>query len=220
MNSDKSIRRHKNFPPIYGQLANHQRNEPWDHCQRVSELHAWAERFDVEFKLQISAIVIGVERLGRHTLGQFRRGHNALGLRGEIILDETHVRENGRADRCWRLLGTLLHEMLHAWQQLHGRDSRSTYHNSEFRRKAAELGLLVSREGVTGYVPGSAFFSLLERYGVQVPFTAEPIIRVQEERHGNSKLKLWVCGCPVRVRVAIKDFAAVCLRCGCRFEQA
>jgi hypothetical protein len=39
------------------------------------------------------------------------------------------------------------------------------------------------------------------------------------QRPGSSKLRLWMCDCPVRVRVAVADFRARCLECGCLFRR-
>jgi hypothetical protein len=202
---------------IYDALAQHQKTErAWEYRECLVMLHAWAKTFVFEFKLGIPAVAIGIERLGRNRLGQFRRGHNSLGLQGEILIDEEHLRENASDECWWRVLGTLFHELLHGWQQTHGKDSRSNYHNKQFRRKAADYGLLVSENGVTDYEPESPFFDLLRRHGVIVPRLPEPV-RFQR-RMESSKLKLWMCGCPVRVRVAVPDFMARCEKCGNRFE--
>jgi len=136
----------------------------------------------------------------------------------EIAIDEHHA----ESDEFWKPLGTLLHEMLHLWQHIHGAPPRSfafNYHNTQFREKAATLGLIVDRWGNTCYLPGnSPFFNLLNEYGVTPP-SLPPIEKQLSRmgRSGSSKLKLWECGCPVKVRVAVPHFRARCLVCNSLF---
>ncbi|HVX12743.1 MAG TPA: SprT-like domain-containing protein [Pirellulales bacterium] len=140
-------------------------------------------------------------------MGHFRYGHNGFGLKGEIAINTLYLNKREQ----WQILGTLLHELLHGWQQVHGTPGKRNHHNEEFREKAAGLGLLIDRHGVTGYAASSPFKELLRRNGVDVPDTESfPVIQRQPSK---SKLKKWSCGCPVNVRVAISDFRAVCLIC-------
>jgi hypothetical protein len=48
------------------------------------------------------------------------------------------------------IMGTLVHEMVHLWQQEHGPPSRSTYHNTEWAGKMEEVGLMPSNTGQPG----------------------------------------------------------------------
>jgi hypothetical protein len=201
---------------IYDELAEHQRNEPWNYQDVVRNLQIWAERFDFAFKLHLSELVIAIDRMNGRRLGQFRPGYNGLGLKGQVTISERHLRANLGSEAWWRVLGTLFHELLHDWQQTHGKPSRGKYHNVEFRRKAADLGLIVDRRGVTQYAPQSPFFELLARYDIEVPNLAQP---APMSRGAGSKLKLWICRCPVRVRVAVPCLNAVCLTCGEKFRR-
>jgi hypothetical protein len=106
-------------------------------------------------------------------------------------------------------LGTLLHELLHAWQQAHGKPGKRNYHNKQFRDKAREFGLIVQSNGVTEYARDSRLEDLLRKYGIHVPDLPEPVLPLK----GESKLKLWFCGC-TKVRVAVPHFRAQCLICG------
>lgn len=207
---------------IYEALADHQKREPWEFSDVIQELHDWACRFNLEFKLQIPEVTIGIDRL-RRADGQFRYGHNGLGLRREIILNRQHIEEGLSPEEWYDVLGTLLHEQLHAWQEEHGKPSKRNYHNRQFQRKAAELGLIVSPQGYQQYETPehSPFFSLLEKHEIRLPKLSEPDrLKGHRKRAGNSKMKLWVCACrpPIKVRVGRKDFQARCLICGCNFE--
>jgi hypothetical protein len=203
--------------PIYRVLAEHQRSAgDWDYRPVLAELHTWAERFTIEFKLQIPQVVLAVDRTRvRQCLGHYRPGHNGLGLRCEIVLSDSHVRDCGTPDKWHAVLGTLLHEQLHCWQEFFGTRGSRNYHNKEFRQKAAGLGLLVDGRGVTQYQPGSLFFRLLEQHGVAIPSLPSPVL--YKRRSASVKLHLWTCGC-TKVRVGKSHFNAKCLDCGRHFE--
>jgi len=190
---------------VYSLLAAHQRDESWFGRALVSTLQAWAGRFSVEFKLDIPEVVLCLERLPKDRYAQFRYGHNGFGLRGEIAFNTLYLH------------GQREHWLLHAWQQAHGAPGKHNHHNREFRQKAWELGLLVDRRGVTNYRVTSPFKTLLGRHGIEaVEAEHKPAAPKVASR---SKLKKWSCGCrpAVNVRVAIANFRARCLLCGCEF---
>ena len=55
----------------------------------------------------------------------------------EINLNPTVIEERGERE----LMGTLVHEMAHQWQQCFGKPSRNGYHNREWVKKMLEIGL-------------------------------------------------------------------------------
>jgi hypothetical protein len=197
---------------IYDILARHQVTAEWRHRDLSAELLRWAVIFNAEFNLGVPEIALRVDWLSYRALGHFRPGHNGFGLKGEIALNERYLYRR----EPWQLLGTVLHELLHAWQQKHGKPGKPPYHNKEFRDKALQYGLVIDEDGVTHYLPESSFKNLLKRYGVHMPDQPPP----PQRRKGESKLKKWTCRCPVNVRVAIADFQARCLKCGNLFVQA
>lgn len=197
---------------IYRMLATHQRNETWTHKELIGLLQWWTVVFNVEFKLDVPEVVLCLERLSANRYGHFRPGHNGYGLRGEIAINTLYLFEEREV---WEILGTLLHELLHAWQQAHGTPSRGNHHNAEFRQKALGLGLDIDAKGVTGFAADSPFKMLLAQYGVPAPAEATP--RSSTRKRGDSKLKKWSCGC-TSVRVAVTDFKAQCLKCNEQFE--
>jgi len=201
-------------PVVYPTLAQHQRDESWYGRELMGQLQQWAERFIVEFKLEIPEVVLCLEPLPTTRYAHFREGHNGFGLRGEIALNTRYL--NGERE-LWEILGTVLHELLHGWQQAHGSPGKRNHHNAEFCEKAWQLGLIIDRRGVTGYRANSPFKTLLRCNGIDAPE-----VQMKPKRNpnrGNSKLKKWSCGCrpPVNVRVAIATFRARCLDCGCEF---
>jgi len=206
--------------PINLDLKKHQVTaDDWEYHALVADLHTWAARFCGEFKLQTPVPALAVERLRRDVLGHFRPGRNGWGLKWEVVIDKNHA----TSSEYWQVLGTLLHEQLHIWQDALGtQPSRSNhnYHNRQMRSKAASLGLIVDRWGHTRFAPDhSPFLEILKKHGVKVP--ALPPVEDQEapaQHLGTSKLKLWICDCPVRVRVAVRNFRARCLVCGAIFR--
>ncbi len=199
-------------PHIYRVLADHQQSEDWRHRSLVIELHRWADLFNHEFALSVPEFSLSIDRLRCTRLGQFRDGHNGFGLKGEIVINQGHL-----GDDFWEVLGTLLHELIHGWQQAFGKPGRGNYHNKEFRDKATSYGLAVDHRGVTKYEPESRFFELLERHGIRHPELSQPT--ATRRVAGRSKLRKWSCGC-TNVRVAVPTFSARCLLCDRLFEPA
>jgi hypothetical protein len=183
-------------------------NDSWDLCEFVAWLQTWARRFNEEFELGITAVSLCVDWLGAHRLGHFRRGHNGFGLSSEIAINRKYLSSR----EPWQILGTLLHELLHAWQEDYGKAGKNNYHNKQFREKARSLGLIINARGYTQYEPDSPFFAVLQRHGVETPKVPPPQYVVR----GSSKLKKWACQCqpPINVRVAVAHFYARCLWCG------
>jgi hypothetical protein len=200
-------------------LRTHQRNiEDWDKRVLAEDLYTWAERFIGEFRLNAAVPALMLDRLSHTCRGHFRLGRNGFGLLNEIAINEIYITR----EEYWRILATLLHELLHAEQENNRapEDARkyrgNNHHDKIYRSRAATFGLIIDRWGHTQVCPApSLFWALLEKHGIAVPNIPAPV-EVRAAMPGNSKLKLWVCQCPepVHVRVAIKDFQARCLKCG------
>ena len=137
-----------------------------------------------------------------------------IGLNGEIAINRRYL----ELREPWQVLGTLLHELVHAWQEVHGKPGKGNYHNRQFRDKARSLGLIVNQRGHTHYDAESPFFRCLATYEIDVPTIPpnEYIVR------GASKLRKWSCKCepPINVRVAVSHFNAQCLWCGTVFQES
>ena len=186
------------------------RDWPW--AELVSTLHAWMERFNVEFKLDIEIPAIQVEALPFRTLGTYRSGRNGFALKDEITINARRVQRP-----LGRILATLLHELLHEWQDKHGRPGKRNYHNIEFRAKARSLGLIVNRRGHTQVVAGH-FTDILNKHGIGFEPTPTPSVELPVTVNGpGSKLKKWSCGC-TNVRAAV-ELKALCGRCRRWFVQ-
>lgn len=206
-------------------LRQHQQNiADWQWQPAVDDLHAWADRFLVEFKLQTTTPAVMIKRLRSGAYGHHRRGRNNLGLRNEIAISKDHL-EGGE---YWQVLGTLLHELLHAEQEDIGKPGRRNYHNQQFRDRAAEFGLIVDAGGRQQYAQApTPFLDLLGKHGVNTPELPPPTESVSTEPTARvlsvsrSKRSPWICGCrprPIHIQVAINDLRACCLKCGHLFR--
>lgn len=184
----------------------------WRYQELANVLHEWAERFELEFKLKIDIPALRIDRTRDLALGTYRAGRNGFGLRHEITFNTKHLKRPTA-----ELLETLLHELLHEWQELHGKPSTSDYHNVEFRRKAREFGFVVHGRGHHEAVVPGPFTELLARYGVD-PSSVLQIPPEPTRTPGASKMKKWSCRC-TNVRCAV-ELRARCLNCGAAFQRA
>lgn len=64
----------------------------------------------------------------------------------EISLNPSYMAERSPEE----FLSTLVHEMCHLWQREFGKPGKRGYHNKEFARKMAEVGLICSNTGKPG----------------------------------------------------------------------
>jgi len=93
---------------------------------------------------------------------------------------------------------------------------RSGYHNLRFKREAEARGLRVERDGWRGWC--RAAFTPEARALIQKEFRPDArkfsAFRVGDAPRARNKHRLWMCGCPIRARVAVPHFEALCKRCG------
>ena len=170
--------------------------------------------------------IIAFENLrNRNTLAAFRLTRNPEGLKNVIILNTEHyidqdgkkVWEYGR----WAQLETLLHEQVHEWQQVFGKDPVSLkriYHNKEFVDKCESLGLHPKLgEGYHLHLADGPFAILMKELGIDPPDLKEKPEGIDidwfkwlldflgKEKKGTSTLTKWECPeCGMKVRMGIK----------------
>jgi hypothetical protein len=100
---------------------------------RLTQAHELLNR--EHFGGQLRALEIRVSRRMRSRLGHYLPAK--AGSSGEIVISRRHVRRDG-----WQaVLETLLHEMVHQWQDEEG---LAVDHGREFRRKARAVGIAPS----------------------------------------------------------------------------
>ena len=116
-------------PPTRRPAVQHAEDEPM--AVRLTQLHAQLnlEHFDTA----LAPLEIQVSRRLARRLGHYTpRAHNGGG--GEIVISRRHVRRDGWPEA----IHTLLHEMVHQWQDETG---RPVDHGAGFRAKCRAVGI-------------------------------------------------------------------------------
>jgi hypothetical protein len=175
--------------------------------------------------------VIAFENLrNKNTLAAFRLTRSPEGLQNEIIMNAEHyvtqegirVWEYGK----WAQLETLLHEQIHEWQQVFGKDPvtlKRIYHNKEFVDKCEVLGLHPKLgEGYHLRLADGPFAILMKELGVTPPDLQEKpedtdidwfkwlLDYLGKSKKGTSTLTKWECPeCGMKVRMGIKGDPAL-----------
>ena len=193
---------------LYKDIESYQKNEDeWGLSEMIIFLHLWKKRLNFEFKLELNNIVLNISPVSSRINGQYTYKHNGFGFLGTVTINQKIINH----PLC-QILGVLLHELLHGWQELYGKPGKRNYHNREYVKKAEKLGLLVDEKGYMTYSSTSVFLDLLKLHGIDI----DNISDVEEPKKGTSKMKKWSCGC-TNVRSAIV-LEARCLKCGGTFK--
>jgi predicted SprT family Zn-dependent metalloprotease len=125
--------------------------KPLSPTQKTYDSLNYAHGFfnDRLFAGSLSSCMITMQR-SKKAYGYFAGAR--FGVRdGQETTDEIALNPSTFADRTvTQILSTLVHEMVHQWQQQHGKPSRTGYHNKEWARKMREVGLVPSDTGEVG----------------------------------------------------------------------
>ncbi|HET7459267.1 MAG TPA: SprT-like domain-containing protein [Gemmatimonadaceae bacterium] len=109
----------------------------------VRVLADWHRRYnDEHFGGALRAIPIRVSRRLKSRLGHYSAA-TADGLASEIVIGRSHIRRHGWEEA----LHTLLHEMVHQWQDESG---LALDHGRTFRRKARDVGITAAARRAVG----------------------------------------------------------------------
>lgn len=179
----------------------------YEHAQKLA-----AEIVQPVVGFKSPEIIVSVDKENRRQLGHFKVGRDGLGLNWRISLNVLHLaRPKGE------VIGTLLHEILHAVQEQSGKPGKGNYHNAEFISWCEKVGLPTDSKGHDlGIAKDGAFAKYCERHHLEGKVAL--VEKKTLPKAGGSKLKLWTCGC-TKVRVAVADFDADCNLCGNHFEK-
>lgn len=190
----------------------------------VTVLYKHVDQMRAElFAGKIPEVVLSFDVSNRRILGHYSIFRNGIGVRWAVNLNPVHL-----ARPVHRVLGTLLHELAHAWQHGWGTPAKPPHHNRELRTLCEKLGIPTDRAGHDlGVRLGTPFEAYCRRHGVSFPSSVEdeegrrgappPLVPAPPATPRGSKLRKWSCKCGVNVRVAVLDFDARCNRCGTRF---
>lgn len=108
------------------------------------------------------------------------------------------------------VLATVLHELVHAIDKCeHG-------HKGPFAKTALAVGL---QKPLTSSPPNEALAARLNALSVRLGPFPHGALRTVDRARAGSRLRLWECECPVKVRVARDEFNATCGDCEQPFER-
>ncbi len=125
----------------------------------------------------------------------------------ELAMNPDHF---GRTDEM--ILSTLAHEMVHVWQQVHGKPPRRSYHDKQWAAKMKEAGLQPSSTGQPGgketgqkvshYIiengPFAKAFAKLQATGYKLRWQSRPAAEdPARKKKAASKTKYTCTGCGV-----------------------
>jgi hypothetical protein len=129
---------------------------------------------------------------------------------GRLSADKApHIFISPELDGAAPVLAVLVHELIHAGEPNAG-------HKGAFITKAKAVGLV---KPWTATSAGPELAARLETIAAQLgPFPHAPLAVADRGRKG-SRLRLWECACPVKVRVASDEFNATCGECDSPFER-
>jgi hypothetical protein len=116
--------------------------------QIAAQLGAWHERYNARhFHGRLATIDIRISRRMKTRLGHYTVATPG-GEAAQIAISRRHLRRHGWTE----VLHTLLHEMVHQWQDESG---RSIDHGATFRAKAREVGIAPYARRVLATRPGT-----------------------------------------------------------------
>lgn len=163
-------------------------------------------------------VTLSFDTADKRMRGSHRVQVDRFGRRWVINLNPVHL-----ARPLNEVLAALLHELIHVWQHERGTPSKAPYHNAEFRKVSAELGVPVDERGHSlGLPPGTMFArycgaSATSPSDIRGPPVATTALATPVPK--GSRLRKWTCSCGVNVRVAVATFDATCNRCGSLFRR-
>jgi hypothetical protein len=128
--------------------ARRDRTHP-DDIEVAEKLAAWHHRYNIRhFHGRLRHVPIRVSRRMKSRLGHYT-ARTAGGEPAEIAISRAHLRRHGWEEA----LHTLLHEMVHQWQD---ETNRTIDHGATFRAKAREVGIAPYARRVLATRPGRA----------------------------------------------------------------
>jgi len=120
-----------------------------DDAHIAEQLVAWHQRYSARhFHARLKHVEIRVSRRMKTRLGHYTAATPG-GEPAEIALSRAHLRKHGWTE----VLHTLLHEMVHQWQDETG---RTIDHGATFRAKSREVGIAPYARRVLATRPGRA----------------------------------------------------------------
>ena len=187
----------------------------------IQESEKFIKFLDKRFNLELpNNHIVVINKDSKNALGSFAsketKQHfiNTVSELNTITLNTLHLKECNPYE-------VLAHELAHYINHIKGINDclSNQYHNKHFKKEAESL-LLTTEKTKKGYMTKeNEIFNKM----VDEEFKAnKSVFNVfQSQRKGKkagSRLRLYTCGCGVKVRVASDEFLALCLKCNTEFK--
>lgn len=191
-------------------LQAHATGTSWRYRDVIRDLCTWVDRFNSAFfSSRLPPPVLSVERMRLGMAGSYQCDRDGMGLRHRITLNAIYLDRGENA-----MLETLLHELVHEWEEVdQGRKRGGAYHSTAFRAKAQQLGIPTDERGRSLGAPSEGRFArLLAQCGLDAspPPVGQPKKTVIVPR---TKLRRWFCGCTNIWAANGTTVAATCESC-------
>lgn len=145
---------------------------------------------------------------------------------GSAQLDEISLNPDALDQPAQAIAATIVHEMCHLWQSIHGKPSRAGYHNAEWAQKMETVGLMPSNTGqpsgrrvgqqMTHYpIEGGAFLRAFAQLKRTLPFSSG-FKRAAKSKGDRSKTKYTCPQCGVNIWGKV-GLAVICGDCRVAF---
>lgn len=206
--------------------------EPWpgptaDTYRTFNDAYAYLN--ESLFDNALPGVLITMQRKGG-SRGYFAARKFAHRRDNDEIIDEVALNPKamqGRSDE--QIASTLVHEMVHVWQEHFGKPGRGTYHNKEWAAKMEAIGLMPSHTGepggkrtgqrVTHYIMEGGAFSKQWKLFAAVGFTFDYQDRLSNGPEAVRKLKVRYAGPMCSIHVWGKpELRFICEDCGERMQ--
>lgn len=175
--------------------------------EQFSSYQVMFDHFNRElFGGQLPHVILNFSRDLKRAVGYYavNRWESEAKKVDEITLNPDHLKRGPQATAA-----TLVHEMVHLWQQSCGKPSRSGYHNKEWADKMEAVGLIPSSTGqpggrrvgqrMTHYVAeDGAFLRSFKALALALPWQSEGR-RVATTKYEKAKVKYSCAQCGTNV---------------------
>jgi predicted SprT family Zn-dependent metalloprotease len=119
--------------------------------EAYAELQQAYDHFNVElFEGKLPHCLITLNRKDRRCMGYFSPTRFAHRLEPKRYTDEIALNPVHFHAKIGEILQTLVHEMVHLWQQHHGKPPRKAYHDRQWAAQMEAVGLMPSSTGKPG----------------------------------------------------------------------
>lgn len=170
----------------------------------TNEMYRWFDILNEKyFNNSLSRPVITIQKTRKNNLGHFTLDKVWTDIENEEgMFYEINIASQSLNRDINEIVGTLLHECVHFWNRVNDiKDCSGNIHNKKFKKKAEEVGLIVTK----GKSVGWGYTTNSDELNEFITNTIKP----------NKEVFQYYCSFPMKQKVANKtNFKYVCPGCG------